>query len=249
MSIIKPKIQFLSAFWLKILACLFMLVDHMGLLLFPQALWMRYVGRLAYPLFAYFIAEGCRYTRNKTRRFLSVFVLAVICELVYIILEGYYGNILLTFSISILLIYLLQGSKAALKKHNALSVAVTAIFVVSVVLVYFFCKYIGVDYGFFGVVTPVLVTLFDSPDKKKEEFVGGKSRALSLVMLTVGLSLLSFINPVFDFQYYSLLAIIILLLYNGKKGKHSFKYGFYVFYPLHLVLLWIIALYISAHSL
>lgn len=242
----KAKLQFLSAFWLKILACLFMLVDHMGLLLFPGVLWIRYVGRLAYPLFAYFIAEGCRYTKNKPKRFLSVFILGVICEIAYIIFDGYYGNILLTFSISILLIYLLQAVKKAVKKSYSSSILMQTLFVVSVIMTYHFCKYIGVDYGFFGVITPVLVTLFDSAEADKTEFASTKSRVLSLVMLAVGLLLLSFVNPILQFQYYSLFSLLILAFYNGNKGKFSFKYGFYVFYPLHLVVLWAIAFYIAS---
>ena len=242
----KSKLQFLSAFWLKILACLFMLVDHMGLLLFPGVLWIRYVGRLAYPLFAYFIAEGCRYTKNKPKRFLSVFILGVICEIAYIIFDGYYGNILLTFSISILLIYLLQAVKKAVKKSYSSSILMQTLFVVSVIMTYHFCKYIGVDYGFFGVITPVLVTLFDSAEADKTEFASIKSRVLSLVMLAVGLLLLSFVNPILQFQYYSLFSLLILAFYNGNKGKFSFKYGFYVFYPLHLVVLWAIAFYIAS---
>ena len=115
----------------------------------------------------------------------------------------------------------------------------------SVLAVWIFCKHIGVDYGFFGIMTPVLVTLFDSPDAKKEEYQTVKSRVLSLLMLAVGLSLLSFVNPVLDFQFYSLFSLILIALYNGKKGKVNFKYGFYVFYPLHLVVLWVIAIYFA----
>ena len=48
----------LSAFDLKLLAMAAMLADHIGYLFFPQALWMRCVGRLAFPIFAFQVAEG-----------------------------------------------------------------------------------------------------------------------------------------------------------------------------------------------
>ena len=48
----------MSSFLLKIIAAVTMLIDHAGLMLFPQATWMRAVGRLAFPLFAFCIAEG-----------------------------------------------------------------------------------------------------------------------------------------------------------------------------------------------
>ena len=54
----------LSASTLKIIACILMVVDHLGAILLPQYMILRVIGRLSYPIFAYFIAEGCRYTRN-----------------------------------------------------------------------------------------------------------------------------------------------------------------------------------------
>jgi hypothetical protein len=57
---------------LKLLALLTMTCDHIGVSLFPQALWLRVIGRLALPIFAYMIAEGCRHTRNRKRYLLSI---------------------------------------------------------------------------------------------------------------------------------------------------------------------------------
>ena len=54
----------LSATALKYLACLFMLIDHIGLLLFPQIVVLRDIGRLAFPLFAFMLANGYRHTSN-----------------------------------------------------------------------------------------------------------------------------------------------------------------------------------------
>ena len=58
---------------LKLIAAAAMLLDHMGILLFPRITIFRILGRLAYPVFAFMIAEGCRYTRNKLRYFLMLF--------------------------------------------------------------------------------------------------------------------------------------------------------------------------------
>ena len=54
---------------LKLIAAFTMLLDHVGILLFPQIRLLRILGRLAYPIFAFMIAEGCRYTKNKLRYF------------------------------------------------------------------------------------------------------------------------------------------------------------------------------------
>ena len=61
---------------LKIIAAIAMLADHVGLMFFPRVSLFRIVGRLALPIFAFMIAEGCRYTRNRLRYFLQIFLLA-----------------------------------------------------------------------------------------------------------------------------------------------------------------------------
>ena len=58
---------FLTGNALKLIAAFAMVCDHAGLMLFPQVPILRVIGRLAYPIFAFMIAEGCRYTRNKKR--------------------------------------------------------------------------------------------------------------------------------------------------------------------------------------
>lgn len=68
-----PKFGILNGNHLKLIAAFTMLLDHAGILLFPRVTLFRILGRLAYPIYAYMIAEGCRYTRNKLRYFLMVF--------------------------------------------------------------------------------------------------------------------------------------------------------------------------------
>ena len=74
------KIRFLSGNMLKIIAAVTMLVDHAGILFFPSQNIYRIIGRLAFPIFAYMIAEGCKYTRNKIRYFAMIFGLAAVCQ-------------------------------------------------------------------------------------------------------------------------------------------------------------------------
>lgn len=228
-----------SAFTLKVLACVFMLIDHIGMLLLPQFGVLRVIGRLSFPLFAYFIAEGCRYTKNKLKRFLSVFVLGVLCELAFIIFAGNYtGNILLTFSVSILLIYLLAYTKKTFRRNVNLGWVYLILFILSLFATYFYCEYVGLDYGFFGVLTPVFVVLFDDMGEWSDKLYRRINRKYaSLFMFAVGLLLVTLFEVAMKSQICSMLSLILLALYNGERGKYNFKYGFYLFYPLHFAVL------------
>lgn len=229
----------LSGFQLKILACLFMLVDHIGVVLLPDVELLRIIGRLSYPLFAYFIAEGTRYTKNKTKRFFSIFILGVICEIAFVVFSSTYsGNILLTFSMSGLLIYLLDCTKKAFFKNIFYSIAFLMLFVLSLIATYFYCEKVGLDYGFFGVLTPVFCTVFDNMGEFSEKLYSKVDRKyVSIAMFSLGLLLMVIFDSVLSCQEYCLLSVLLLLFYNGKKGKYSFKYGFYLFYPLHFIVL------------
>ena len=68
----------LSSNALKLIALVSMTVDHIGLILFPQYRVLRIIGRIAFPIFAYMIAEGCRYTSNRIRYFLTIFLLTLL---------------------------------------------------------------------------------------------------------------------------------------------------------------------------
>lgn len=211
---------------LKLLAALTMLVDHVGVLLFPQVLPLRIIGRISYPVFAFMIAEGCRYTKNKLRYFLMIFGLGVGCQLVYYFVSGdTYLNILLTFSFSVLLIFLLQRvqTETDWKRRFLWSVA----FASGVFVTIGADQLLTIDYGFWGIMTPVFASL---PRGKTKT-----GSLLPVLMMAVGLLLLA--ADMKGIQHYALLAVPLLLLYSGQRGKAKLKYFFYIFYPVHLVVL------------
>ena len=95
---------------LKLLAMVTMTLDHIGVHLFPQCLFLRIIGRLAMPIYAYMIAEGCAHTRNRKQYLLQLAGMAFVCQLVYFIAMGsLFQCILVTFSLSILLIYAIES--------------------------------------------------------------------------------------------------------------------------------------------
>lgn len=234
MNTIQNRYTGFSASALKIIACIFMAIDHIGAYLFPYIIWFRVAGRIAFPIFAYFIAEGCSYTRNKTKRFLLLFVPGVLFDIVYfIVFKEQYGNIFLTFSLSVILIYALQFLKKNFSSHCVGKAFLSAgVFFALIGGVWGINRIYHVDYGFYGVLVPLFAAFFEGDDK----------RDLRLVSFSAALILLAVRKGFSNVQVWSLMAVPLLALYNGEPGVKKFKYGFYVFYPLHLVVIWLIGL-------
>ena len=232
---------------LKILGAIFMLLDHVGYVLLPYNSFLRAIGRLAFPIFAYMIAEGCRYTKNKLKYFLTVFILGALCQIVYYLYDGdLYLGILITFSLSILLIYSLQFAKQKLFDKNSpclVKILSILLFAFTIFAVYFLNEKFEIDYGFWGALAPLIASLFtkppsvNSPVWKKLD-----NKFTSLILFTIALLILA--NAVGQNQIYSLFAIPLLALYSGKRGKANLKYFFYIFYPLHLVVIQAISMII-----
>ena len=216
----------LSGNALKIIAALTMFLDHMGLLLFPGCIAFRYVGRLAFPIYAFMIAEGCKYTRNRIRYLGTLAGLAALCQIAYYLFDGStYMCILVTFSLSILTIYALDRLKSAPTLGN------TLLFVTVLTGVYVLNQLLRIDYGFWGCMVPVFASL---PQSTRYDTLPNRT-----AMLGLGLVLLS--AALGGIQGWCLLALPLLLCYSGRRGKWNLKSFFYIFYPAHLVLLEAIA--------
>ena len=230
----------LSGNALKIIAALSMLIDHIGVIFFPQMKMFRIIGRIALPIFSFMIAEGARYTRNKARYFFMVFGLASVCQLVYFLYDGdTYMSILVTFSLSILTVYALQFFEESLFSFEAsvlrkIFSCLTFISVVSAV--YYLNTILRIDYGFLGCMLPVFASVFHAPKNCNVEFLK-KLDIIPVHILMLSLGMICLAAGAGRIQYWSLLALPFLLLYSGKRGKANMKYFFYIFYPAHLLIL------------
>ena len=225
---------------LKILAAALMLIDHIGLLLFPDEAWLRVIGRLSMPLFAFMIAEGCRYTKNKYKHFFLLFGLGAACQLVYFIFDpkNIYLGILITFSISTLIIYAMQYAKKCFfekERKTADKIAAALLLAVLIAGAFTLCQFVLVDYGFWGIMMPVFAAIFDfhrAPAPVELQKLDCLPVKISCMLVAEIFLIITHYAPLF--QLPALLAFPLLLLYNGEKGKANLKYFFYIFYPLHL---------------
>lgn len=228
MTVLTRKAPGLTGNQLKLIALAAMTIDHIGVQFFPQSAILRIIGRLALPIFAYMIAQGCRYTKNKHRYLATIAGVALGCQIVYFFAMGsLYQCILVTFSLSIALIFALD---AAIKKPSFMRISAALLTFLSVWFISDmlprFLPGFYVDYGFFGILLPVLIWL-------------GRDKWQSIVLCGIGLVFLSIGNSI---QWFSLLTLPLLALYNGSRGKAKLKYLFYIYYPAHLALIYLISL-------
>lgn len=240
----KNPLGLLSGSTLKLIACLFMAIDHIGYHLYPDIDLLRIIGRLSMPIFAFLIAEGCYYTKNKLKHFLLVLISGLIFLVgVWAFTGDFFGNIFLQFAISILYVYLLDYLKQyTFKGEKQLPKLLLSIliFIISLIPGYYLFKYIPFDYDFFTTLIPVFVSLVYLKKYTNHKIVKYLDNIFFKVMIcaiTLAFVCIHFID--YKLQWYSFLAIPILLLYNEQPGIKKLKYFFYLFYPCHVIIIMI----------
>lgn len=210
---------------LKILAIICMTIDHIGVAFFPNEPLLRMIGRLAFPIFSYGIAEGCRFTRNKLRYFGGVFLCGAVCALALLPVDGFFGNALITMSMSILLVYALQKwENSGEVRCLALTFALAAAFFV-------LCRTVYIDYGFAGVLLP----LYAEVGRLLSNRLNLPEKTCERIGFAVGLLALS--AAMGGVQPWCLLSLVPIGLLGSERGKWKMKNFFYIYYPTHLAVI------------
>lgn len=214
--------RFLDGTSLKLLACACMVLDHAGDSFFPEQVWMRILGRMALPLFAFCLAEGFAHTRDRGRYLKRMGLFALISEVPFDlvtsgrILELTHQNIMLTFFWALLGLSLFER----LREKGTRPASAGAF-----VLLAFFSLFslpLGMDYHLLGTG---LVFLFYLLRRKALPVRLGCGALFHILLRNVGI------------YWFGLLGFVPLLFYNGRRGR-GLKWFFYVFYPAHLLLIW-----------
>ena len=232
------RIQFLNGFHLKLIAICTMLIDHMGYTLFPGVMWLRCVGRVAFPIFCFLIAEGCVYTHDRKKYAARLLVFALLSEIPYnlmnsgMIWDPYDQNVLWTLLLGALVCWLMDW---ALKKCTPLSFMLTG----AVMLAAYWLLEIGnTDYGGWGML---LVAAFYGVHRAPSGAVVKMiAQAFGLAFFSIGV-----MGGYLSIELWSLAALVPIWLYNGQRGfsNKAVQYGFYAFYPVHILALSLIAIY------
>lgn len=246
----------LSASQLKYLACFFMVIDHIGMLFEPMSAFagpdsllfyaFRYLGRIAFPVFAYFAAEGCRRTSNYRRYLLRLGIFGLVTHLVALLATGgENGSVIATFFLSALAVWLYRQLR-----ERSLSPAVALLPSVALALLGALTR---VDYGWLGVVLVVALYLCGESRNRKLLVLGAFMAFHYLVqqplesLLTYGPGMTApallhwyggFLLP-FGLlcTFFALLSLPLLRGYRGERGRGN-RWFFYWFYPIHLAALY-----------
>ena len=232
---------------LKIIAMILMLLDHLWGTIIPGNQWMTLIGRMAFPIFAFLIVEGFFHTSDLKKYMKRLFIFGLISEipfnLIYTgsIIFPFHQNVMFTLLLGLLIINEIDKLKNT-KEIKKKIIPILKIFLFLLISIIGF-----VDYGVTGVLTIVVFYLFRG---FKLAWIG---QLISLILLyIVFFEGQSVIFNIFNYEYFlplqsiGVLSLIFIWLYNGEKGKNNklIKYLFYSFYPVHMLVIYLIYYFI-----
>ena len=241
--LIKKPFGGLTANMLRTIAILLMLSDHIWATAMNLSDWMTYIGRMAFPIFAFQIAEGFVHTSNFKKYALRLLGFAIVTEIPFNFFYSsrffnpYHQNVLFTLLLGLLAIKVIDGIK---KNRSGKNIALSVLYLLLILL----ASVIGfVDYGHLGMLTVVMFYLMrDFPFAWLGQLVG-----MILLNITFFEGLVfpvEILGKTFEIpsQGFAVFALIPIWLYGGRKGKSSkaLQYGFYAFYPVHMLVLYLI---------
>lgn len=225
---------------LRLLAILFMVLDHLWATVVPGNLWLTCLGRLAFPIFAFQLCEGYRYTSDYRRYCLRLLVFALLSEIPFnlfyagSVIFPFHQNVLFTLLLGLLAIRQadMLRREEGIKKKSLRCLALLLILAGGVVLF--------PDYGLMGVMTVLCFFVF----RDHRLFQLAAMAVLNIFAFkgqTIPISLFGLACD-FPIQGFALLALPLIWLYNGHKGPggKSLRLFWYIFYPLHMLALYFI---------
>ena len=219
----------LSSFVLRLIALVCMCVDHAGLALFPSAGAFRCVGRLAFPLYCFLLTQGFAHTRDIRAYARRLLLLACVSEIPFdlavnlstnSILKGHVleftsQNVFFTLAIGMIVLTVLEGLRVLQIDTILKTILIVGVTALGAALAYA----LHTDYGVIGVLA--ICAAYGFRNQKKE---------LQMAVPCVVLSVLNMS------ELCALVDAGIVHFYNGKRGL-KLKWVFYIFYPLHLLIL------------
>ena len=244
------NIKGISTYMIKIIAVLFMVIDHIGVafsgtILHDSYLVFRYIGRVSFPLFAFLLVEGVKYTKNKWKYLRNMLIFTIISEIPFDLL--FYGwqdrskgiNVFATLTIGlfgmIIVEYLIEKWK-----NKKVRYIIPIIAIIVFVPLCFIANHFNTDYAGMG---PLLIFMLYVFQKWGKHIIKkGNQRTLNIFasVAIIGWMVLYDVLAGEISELYGILAIVPILFYNGTKGSYKIsKWVFYIFYPAQMLFLYL----------
>lgn len=233
----------MNSFLLKLIACITMLIDHVGSIFFPNIMIFRVIGRVSFPIYAFLITEGYTRTKNLKRYIFRLLILAIISQVPYMSAFEVKGlNIFFTLLAGILVILILDkkinftqlsDGNRALNKIFEVGINIGKFAIIALIL--YILDRFEADYGVYGVCMILCFGIFKYDFKKLVVNI-----AILNLLYTIPI-LKYFITP-YGINYRVFLqatcisSLFFIYNYDGTEGK-KIKWLFYGFYPIHLAVL------------
>lgn len=234
-------------FILKLIAVVTMVIDHVGGIFFPHSIVFRIIGRLSFPLFGYLIAEGYDRTKNQSAYILRMVLFFALSQIPYTLaFVNHQLNIFATFCFALSIIWLLTTTKIDTFKKISF-----------VCLLLFIAFILPLDYGLGGVLSIIIFYFYKHSHKKL---------FLLQLLLWSTYTLFIFLNSLIGGKHFvypndilqiiAPFSVIIISILNyfyssksywhiSRNNKYIIQYSFYLFYPVHLFILYKIYLLIQ----
>lgn len=223
----------MTSFVLKIIAVISMFLDHLGDCIYGGFNSFNYIGRLAFPIFAFQISEGYLHTKDLKKYFLRLFAFALISQIPFMLFtsildSSFHLNIFFTLLLGLLAILIYDKVKNKI-------IGILSFFLLCII-----AELIHVDYGYFGVLIIFIFYIF-------------KDHLIFMNLAYVGAVILKYTPALITTKFYypnlllclaTMAPIILLNFYRGKQGK-KVKYFLYIFYSVHLLVLYFLHLWIT----
>lgn len=228
------KWKFLTQEHLKILACLLMLLDHIGHMNLIPGYYteLRTIGRLAFPIFCFLLCQGFIHTHSKKKYIFRLGIGMLLAEIPFDMFC--YGAISFARQSVMVTLFLAFVMAMLMEKTDKMWLKVLLI-----APFYFLAELFRTDYGGAGVMMVAVFLLTEDLPRK----IMWQTALLLIVQFFVDSWKLTFFGISFPMQAFAVFAMVPIALYNGRKMTHSWvlQWSFYLFYPVHmlfLALLW-----------
>ena len=221
----------MTSFIIKIIAVLTMVLDHIKYALpCTNGILTEYFGRISFPLFAFLVTEGYIHTKNLKKYCLRLLIFGIISQIPFMFFRSLVGewkmlNIMFTMFLGIMAIFAYNKID---KKYISIPI---------VILIATLGEIIRVDYGAYGVLTVFIIYFL----KNKKILLPIVYGAFVFVYYYSMLKEWIIVMPYVLYPFCTWLSSLIMVLYNGKQGKNV-KYFFYGFYPIHMIVVYLISL-------